>query len=49
MTTQKTYWFKIEGRIYATNEEDAREQIYKMAIAGENCERAFYNIEEDKT
>lgn len=45
---QKDFWFKIEGKIYATDEEDAYNQIHKMAIAGENCERAFYEVDEDK-
>ena len=45
---QKDFWFKIEGKIYATDEEDAYNQLREMAIVGENCERASFNAEEDK-
>ena len=48
MSVQKDFWFKIEGKIYATDEEDAYEQLHKMAEAGKNCERASYEVEEDK-
>lgn len=46
---EKTYFFKIEGRIYATDEEDAYNQLHNMAEVGRNCERAFYEIDEDKS
>lgn len=42
----KTYYFKIEGRIIAENEDDAREQIEAMAITGINCEMCFNKVEE---
>ena len=48
METEKTYWFKIEGRIYARDYNEAREQVENMAIAGTNCEGAIYDIEEVK-
>ncbi len=44
----KEYWFKIEGKIYAKDYEDAHEQLRKMAIVGKNCERAFYEVDEDE-
>jgi hypothetical protein len=45
---EKDFWFKIEGKIYATDEKDAYEQLEQMAIAGKNCERVTYHAEEDK-
>jgi hypothetical protein len=47
MSEQKTYWFKIEGKLYAEDKEEAYDQLHNMAIAGENCERAFYELTED--
>ena len=44
MTVEKDYWFRIEGKIYAKDGEDAYEPLKKMAIAGKNCERAFYEV-----
>lgn len=44
--TEKEYWFKIEGRIYAENRDEANEQIHNMAVVGKNCERAFYKVDE---
>ena len=46
--TQKDFWFKIEGKVYARDKEDAYEQLREMAIVGKNCERAFYEVDEDK-
>ena len=44
----KDYWFKIKGKIYAKDYEDAHEQLREMAIVGKNCERTDYSIEEDE-
>ena len=44
----KEYYFKLEGRIYADDLDDANDQIEKMAIAGVNCERVFRELEEIK-
>lgn len=46
--SDKEYWFKLEGRIYAKDREDAQEQIDKMAIAGVNCERVFKELTEEE-
>jgi len=46
--TTKTYWFKIEGTIYADDYHDAHEQVEAMAVAGVNCERVFREVKEVK-
>jgi len=48
MSEQREYWFKIEGKIYAEDEDDAYKQLHAMAIAGTNCAMAFYLVEEAK-
>ena len=45
--SEKEYWFKIEGKIYAGDEDDAYEQLSNI-INTTNCERVFYEVEEDK-
>lgn len=46
MATQNEYWFNIEGKIYAEDEDEAYENLHK-ALSGK-VERAFYNITENK-
>lgn len=44
----KAYWFKILGRVYATDKEDAEEQVQAMAKPGVNCDRASWAVETDE-
>lgn len=42
---EKTYYFKIQGKIHAVDEDEAREQVYNMANTS-NADIAESTVEE---
>ena len=47
-TEEKEYYFKIEGRILAKDDDDAREQVEKMANTTNTiyCENSVDEVDE---